>query len=323
MRHDGSMQIERSELRAFHAVIDAGGFRRAAEMLSLTQSAVSQAVANLEHKLGTPLIKRGTPPQLTESGLRLHRYAETVLHEEAAVLRDLEEIRSGALSMLSLAMASAVNHAHGRDLMLEFCHRNPFTRLKLSVVPSREIVHGVGEDRWELGFGPFRHAMPGHFTLQPCFGEARRLVIGRAHPDFDAIRADPQAHLGRLPLLTSWLEDPGPRNDGDRLRDAFASVWEVGHTELRLALVAEGRGVSYVSDLLLADHPAAAELVPIPGLSFGTVERRVGLYWKTQRPLSEGARRFVQLCRERWPEAGRTDAGVDGPGVVPELDGHG
>jgi DNA-binding transcriptional LysR family regulator len=294
------MQIERSELRAFHAVLDAGGFRRAAEALSLTQSAVSQAVANLEHKLGTPLIRRGSPPQLTESGLRLMRYAETVLHEEAAALRDIEEIRSGALSTLSLAMASAVNHAFGRELMLEFCHRNPFTRLKLSVAPSREIVYGVGEDRWEVGFGPFRHRMPGHYTLLPCFGEVRRLVIGRAHPDFDAIAAQPAERLARLPLLTSWLDDPERRDGGGRLRDLFASVWEVGHTELRLALVAEGRGVSYVSDLLLADHPAAAELVALEGFEAASVERRVGLYWKSQRPLSEGARRFVQLCRERW-----------------------
>lgn len=294
------MQIERSELRAFHAVIDAGGFRRAAEALSLTQSAVSQAVANLEHKLGTPLIRRGSPPQLTESGLRLMRYAETVLNEEAAALRDIEALRSGDLSTLSLALASAVNHAFGRELMLEYCHRNPFTRLKLDVAPSREIVHGVAEGRWELDFGPFRHRMPGQFTLLPCLGETRRLVIGRVHPDFAAITEDPLTQLARLPLLTSWLEDPGSREGGARLRDAFASIWEVGQTELRLALVAEGRGVSYVSDLLLADHPTARDLVPLDVPEIGAVERRVGLYWKTQRPLSEGARRFVQLCRERW-----------------------
>ena len=47
------MQIERNELRCFHAVIEAGGFSRAAERLDLSQSAVSQAIANLEHRLGT------------------------------------------------------------------------------------------------------------------------------------------------------------------------------------------------------------------------------------------------------------------------------
>jgi DNA-binding transcriptional LysR family regulator len=295
------MQIERSEIRVFHAVIEAGGFRRAAERLAITQSAVSQAVANLEHKLGTPLVKRTAPPQLTESGLRLMRYAETVLNEEASTLRDIDRIRFGELSTLSLALSGAVNFAWGRELMLEYCHRNPFTRLRLDVAPSREIVYGVGEDRWEVGFGPFQHRMPGHFTVLDCFPETRRLVIGRAHPQAAAVRADPAAHLAQLPLITSWLDDPGRRPGGGRLRDAFASVWEVGNTELRLALVAEGRGVAYVSDLLLAGHPGAADLVALEGVDAASVERRVGLYWKTHRPLSEGARRFVQLCRERWP----------------------
>src|ERR1700692_1796951 len=56
------MQIERHELRCFHAVIEAGGFSRAAERLDLSQSAVSQTIANLEHRLGTSLFRRATPP---------------------------------------------------------------------------------------------------------------------------------------------------------------------------------------------------------------------------------------------------------------------
>ncbi len=46
------MRFENSELRAFRAVIEEGGFRRAAEALHISQSAVSQAVAGLESKLG-------------------------------------------------------------------------------------------------------------------------------------------------------------------------------------------------------------------------------------------------------------------------------
>src|SRR5258706_74242 len=64
------MSIERGELRCFHAVINAGGFSRAAERLDLSQSAVSQAIANLEHRLGTTLLRPGNPPQLTEPGIR-------------------------------------------------------------------------------------------------------------------------------------------------------------------------------------------------------------------------------------------------------------
>src|SRR6201996_6319472 len=244
------MQIERHELRCFHAVIEAGGFSRAAERLDLSQSAVSQAIANLEHRLGTSLLHRGNPPRPTEAGIRLLRFAESTLNEEREAVNDIAQIKTGALSTLSLALSPAANARIGITLLREFCERNPLTRLKVVVAPSREIVHGVGEGRWELGFGPFHHSMPAHFALHPCFPETRRLMISRDHPARAALSRDAVGTLRGLPLVTSYLDDGARRSTGERLRDSFGSIWEVSHMELRLALVADGKGVTYVSDLL-------------------------------------------------------------------------
>ena len=295
------MPIERGELRCFHAVINAGGFSRAAERLDLSQSAVSQAIANLEHRLGISLLRRGNPPQLTEAGIRLLRYAETVLHEESEALADIGQIKSGALSTLSLALSPAANSRIGMVLLKEFCERNPLTRLKVVVAPSREIVHGVGEGRWELGFGPFHHNMPAHFALHPCFSETRRLMIARDHPARDALHRDPAGTMRGLPLVTSYLDETAPRPSGERLRDAFGSVWEVSHMELRLALVADGKGVTYISDLLT---PVPPRLVPIEGLPYSTIERQAGAYCLKHQPLSQAGSRFLALCHERWPKPG-------------------
>ena len=292
------MQIERNELRCFHAVIEAGGFSRAAERLDLSQSAVSQTIANLEHRLGTSLLHRGSPPQPTEAGIRLLRFAETVLNEERETLADIGQIKSGALSTLSLALSPAANSRMGVALLKEFCERNPLTRLKVVVAPSREIVHGVGEGRWELGFGPFHHNMPAHFALHPSFLETRRLMIARDHPARGALIRDPISTTRELPLLTSYLDEPARRPSGERLRDAFGSVWEVSHMELRLALVADGKGVTYVSNLLTAVPP---QLVPVEGLPFSNIDRQVGAYCLKHQPMSQAGTRFLALCHEKWP----------------------
>jgi LysR family transcriptional regulator, hydrogen peroxide-inducible genes activator len=291
------MQIERHEIRCFHAVIEAGGFSRAAERLDLSQSAVSQAIANLEHRLGAVLLRRGNPPQLTEAGIRLLRFAETVINEERETLADIAQIKSGALSTLSLAMSPATNARFGIALLREFSERNPLTRFKVSVVPSREIVYGVADGRWELGFGPLQHSMPDFFAVHSCFPERRRLMIASDHASREALKRDPQATLRTLPLVTSYLDEQARRPGGDRLRNAFASVWEVSHMELRLALVAEGKAVTYVSDLV-SDLPK--ELVPVEGLPFSSIERQVGVYYLRHQPLSQAGARFLALCRERW-----------------------
>jgi DNA-binding transcriptional LysR family regulator len=285
-------------MRCFQAVIEAGGFSRAAERLDLSQSAVSQAIANMEHRLGAMLLQRGTPPQLTEAGIRLMRFVEGTLNEERETLADIARIKSGELSTLSLAISPSANEYVGVSLLKEFCERNPLTRLQVVVAPSREIVYGVSEGRWELGFGPFPHNLPAQFALHTCFGETRRLMIACNHPSRAALFRDPSGTLRKLPLVTSYLDDSARRPSGERLRDAFGSVWEVSHMELRLALVADGKGVTYVSDLV---QPPPAQLVPIEGLPFVNIERQVGAYCLKHQPLSQAGMRFLALCRDRWP----------------------
>ena len=73
-------------LRSLIAVADAGGFRRAAVDLSLSQSAVSQHIRRLEKVLGAPLVEPdGRRARLTPAGVALLAEARQIiaLHDEA------------------------------------------------------------------------------------------------------------------------------------------------------------------------------------------------------------------------------------------------
>lgn len=293
------MQIERHEIRVFDAVIDAGGFSRAAERLNLSQSAISQAVANLEHRLGTQLVIRGRQPELTEAGKRMHSYARLLLNEEQQALEDIELIKTGALSTLSLATNSMVNRYHARGLMLEFCNKNPLTRLKLDVVPSKEIIYGVDEERWELGFGPLQSAMPAHFDIRVYFSEQRVLSVHENHPRFSALMANPEAELASTTLLTSYLDEATKRDGGTRLSDRFVGVWEISNLDLRLALAADGKGVTYLSDQVRKDTPG---MQAIPGLAASSIPREVGIFYKKHTPLSTGAQHFLSICDRHFAQ---------------------
>ncbi|MFT7652874.1 MAG: DNA-binding transcriptional LysR family regulator [Limisphaerales bacterium] len=288
-----TLQIERHEVKVFDAIINHGGFSRAAERLGVSQSAVSQAIANLEHRIGTQLIVRGRTPELTEAGRRMYNYARLMLGEEQQALDDIELIRTGALSTLSLATNSMVNRYFAKTLLLAFCDLNPLTRLKLDVIPSKEIIYGVDEGRWELGFGPFQKDMPGHFQCKVYFNEKRVLAVHRDHPARKALMQDPTNALAQTTLLTSYLDDAAKPSDSGRLRAQFAAVWEVSNLDMRLALAQAGKGVTYLSDRLLADYP---EMQAIPHPEAGTIPRQVGLYYRKHEPLSTGARLFIGLC---------------------------
>lgn len=63
--------LDYKHLKALAMVCQEGGFDKAAKLLHLTQSAVSQRIRLLEDQLGSPLIIRGNPPQPTAMGRKL------------------------------------------------------------------------------------------------------------------------------------------------------------------------------------------------------------------------------------------------------------
>lgn len=81
--------IDYAALRAVAAVVQSGSFERAAGLLHVTPSAVSQRVKALEDRLGFFLIRRGTPCTATEKGEWLCRHLEQVGLLEAELLRNL------------------------------------------------------------------------------------------------------------------------------------------------------------------------------------------------------------------------------------------
>lgn len=65
-------------LAALAAVVEQGGFERAAQLLGLSQSAVSQRIKLLEARVGQPVLLRAAPPAPTEIGRRLLNHVQQV-----------------------------------------------------------------------------------------------------------------------------------------------------------------------------------------------------------------------------------------------------
>jgi LysR family transcriptional regulator (chromosome initiation inhibitor) len=61
-------------LEAFARVVQEGGFEKAATLMNLTQSAVSQRIKLLEDRAGKVILSRTSPPQPTEAGRRLIKH---------------------------------------------------------------------------------------------------------------------------------------------------------------------------------------------------------------------------------------------------------
>jgi LysR family transcriptional regulator, chromosome initiation inhibitor len=79
-------------LECLAAIVEEGGFERAAVRLSITQSAVSQRVRSLEAAVGTVLIVRSRPLKATSAGQLLLKHTKQMRLLRADLERDLKEL---------------------------------------------------------------------------------------------------------------------------------------------------------------------------------------------------------------------------------------
>ncbi|MCE5973514.1 LysR substrate-binding domain-containing protein [Sinirhodobacter sp. WL0062] len=99
------MHLEFRHLRTIKAIHDAGGLARAADILHITQSALSHQVKGLEDQAGVELfVRRSKPLRLSAAGMKLLRLAERILPEIDAVEQEFDALRKGRAGRLHIAI---------------------------------------------------------------------------------------------------------------------------------------------------------------------------------------------------------------------------
>ena len=193
--------MELRHLRYFVAVAAHGSFNRAAEILHLTQPALSRQVKDLEEELGVPLLVRSqNTVKLTESGSLFYGEArEVIARANEAVQRVRGEARSETLRVgYAPSMIAGIMSA----VLEKFQSATPRVRIDLRDLSSREINELANEGRLDLAISPGIAVTKGTSAFQ--WTELRRLqpvlVMPETHP-LAKLKRIPPMRLRDLPLI--------------------------------------------------------------------------------------------------------------------------
>ena len=245
--------VELDLLRTFVAVVEAGGFTRAAERVNRTQSTVSQQIRKLEEDLGRRLIDRsGAVPAVTEEGELLLGYARRLL---ALAAEAREALRGpGRRPVLRLGVPEDFAGRRLTDLLSGFARACPELRLDTTSGWSVEIRRLLDAGELDLGL------------VKRDTGEGRCLA---RWPERLAWVAGQAADLAADPLPLA-LFPPGCiyRSRAVAALEAAGRRWHVGFVGQGLAgvqaAVASGLGIG----LLPADTVGATHRRLGPGDGF-------------------------------------------------------
>jgi aminoethylphosphonate catabolism LysR family transcriptional regulator len=249
-----------AQLRAFHAVAAQRSFTAAAEVLGVSQPAVSMAVRALEEAHGVELLTRGrgsvTPTALGEALLAVTGRMFALETEAAEILDD-----AGALSRGQLHVGADVPFVVV-PLLAAFHARYPGVELRLALGNSADVLRDLLEGRTDVAALGDRIDDPRLFAL-PAARSRQVVIVSRAHPwaKRGGLRL---AELDGAPLLV--------REPGSSTRRAFeaataeagvrpAVVMEIGSREALQEAVAAGLGAAVIIDAERAHDP---RLVALP-----------------------------------------------------------
>jgi DNA-binding transcriptional LysR family regulator len=294
------MSLNLHLLRLFATVVQTGSFSRAAEILSISQPAISKGVRDFELQVGCRLLDRtrkGVRP--TREGQALARHAETLFAAERAAEDELRSLRSLDSGSLRVGASTTIATYMIAEYLGSFHRAYPGIDLHIVSANTRDIADLMVRHEIEIALveGPVEDD---NLVSEPWRTDVMNLIVGPLHRLASSKGSVDCSELEQEILI---VREPG---SGSRevVTQALAaqrveprSTLEIGSTEAIKQAVAAGVGVSIVSTVAVDDQVRLGRLKVIQ-LKDLHIER---MLWQLKTPGRldiPAATAFERMIRE-------------------------
>jgi DNA-binding transcriptional LysR family regulator len=289
-----------NHLAVFHAVAQAGSMTLGAQLLDVSQPAVSKQVQDLERALGVHLFDRiGRRIHLSQAGELLADFARRLFalaHEAKEAMADVRAVRRGRLV---IGASTTIGTYLLPGVLAEFWRRHPEVELLVRIENTEQVHRRLVEH--ELDLGLTEGLIEGDELADEVFYQDELVVIaapghplaGQLRVSLTAVRAEP--FILREPGSGTRAVEEGALA---RLKLPVRVAMALGSTEAIKRVVAEGVGLAIVSRLAVSAESAAGRLavLPVAGLR---IARPLHLVRRRGRRDGPALQAFCAVLREK------------------------
>lgn len=293
------MLLTLRQLQIFCAIAESGSTVAAALSVSLSQSATSAALKELERGLGVALFDRvGRRLLLNENGRALQPSARALLDGAKTVAEGFAPGRRGLQMDLRLAASTTIGNYLLPPLLAKFRLEQPNARLQLRIGNTLEVATAVATFEADLGLieGPCHSPS---LAVLPWLDDELAIIAAPTHP-LSRVAASAKLTIRQLQRARWLLREPG---SGTREAVEHALLPHLHHLSEDMTLgsseaikntVALGVGISCMSRAVVADLVEAGRLVELR-TTLPRLHRRLALVHHSQKILSASLRRFAAM----------------------------
>ncbi len=256
-------------LQVFHAVAGVLSFTKAAELLNMTQPAVTHQIRQLEADFDTRLFDReNNRISLTQAGEQVLEYANQIIALYGEMHESVKSLTGDTSGLVTLGASTTIAEYMLPGLLGDFLDKFPNVQVRLRVANTDSIVGMVGDNSIDLGIveGVVNNQ---YLLVEDCQQDELRVIVPPDHTlaakatlvpaellDYPFISREEGS--GTRSVIASFLEQHGVSEE--QLIQSF----ELGSTEAIKGAVQAGMGISIVSAAALAKEEKLQQLVSIP-----------------------------------------------------------
>jgi DNA-binding transcriptional LysR family regulator len=304
------MQFE--SLKVFCDVARNRSFSQAALMNNVTQSAVSQMVAQLEKRMDVQLIDRSTRPlQLTPLGRTYYEGCKSLLEQYTQLEASLKSAQARVEGSVQVAAIYSVGLGNMGQYVEAFVGQAPDAEVHIEYLHPSQVYEKVLEGSVDLGLVSFPRRLS-KLSVMPWREEEMLLACPPEHPltEFSAV---PVAQLAETKYV-HFSKDLVIRREVDRFfrskRVVLDVALEFDNIENIKKAIEIGAGVALLPEPTFRKEVATGTLVAVP-VAEARMYRPLGIIYRRHQKLSLAAKRFLDLlCDE--DDNGQSAGGDDG-----------
>jgi DNA-binding transcriptional LysR family regulator len=291
-------------LKIFCDIVDRHSFSRAAEANGISQSKASQAVHQLEERLGVRLIDRSKRPfVLTPEGQRFHEGSRVIVQRYEDLEREVRSLHEAVEARLTVASIYSVGLAHMSGYLREFLAAHPQADVRLEYLHPHRVYEAVDSGQADLGLVSYPEESRSLAAII-WREEPMALVCHPGHPLAERTSVRLEALAGEA--LVAFQSGLAIRERIDQvLADRGIEVeiaLEFDNIETIKRAIEIGTGVSLLPLPTVEREIAGGTLVAVT-LAGPALVRPLGIIHRRDRKLSEMAGCFVELLQAHAGDA--------------------
>lgn len=291
--------VEYAELETFLAVAQACSFRRAADRLAVSPSAISHTLRALEDRLGTKLLHRTTRSvSLTEAGLRLQRRLTPAFAEITGAVNEIGEGADRPTGSLRLTVPRVAAQMLLAPVLAQFLAKYPDIQLNITVDDG--LVDSVAGG-FDAGIR-LAEKVNRDMEVVPIGVRMRGVVVGSpAYLKTAGLPASPQ-DLQRFRVLNYRLTSSGRllpwefSAHGEVVTISLDGPLSSNDPDLLIAAAVDGAGLAYVTEATILEYLRSGKLIPVLDDWCPSFEGWQ-LYYSRNRHVAPALKAFIEfLC---------------------------